>query len=624
MARDYPKSEVLDIIDNVAAQRGINRDDFLRFAYIETGGTFDETASRGPKGAKGLFQFVPDTARAYGIEGRELDPRANTDAAAQLYLDNRQVLLNRHKSNGMDYLSGKESPDGFDMYMAHQQGANGYRSIQKAINDGSFERSDTRSKILNNISSRDVETLTGVKHRDLGKLSDRDLATTFTTYWDVKFDRISIPEKGIAPVVGGSQAVPAPARAVTPPAAAHSGMALERAHALTLQYDHVKYGLGAKNPDQGKVDCSGWVVRLQNATMDEINRKAGKEIFSSGDKFSPGYDGAAMIVDKAQKSSGVLLEGRQVTASAMREGMIIGEDNGAKSWDAGRYKGIDHIVMVVRDPTDGQLKVSQSRGGEGVELSSLDSYLANKQARGVALFATDPLHEARDLIRGQAVSAQPAVPGQPLASGPAEPALLQLKAKGPAVEQLQSALAGLGYTDAKGKPLAADRVFGPDTDAAVRAFQKDMGLGVDGIVGPKTRQALEQARDQVLLSDPQHPQHSLFAQAREKLAGLDPSPYGTDAARLDRAAAHVAVDAHAGGLARIDQVRISADGRSLFPVETGMGDMVMRRGMVVTAQADQHSLLESSRSIDANANQFKEAERSQAEQQRKATGGVQV
>ena len=66
MARDYPKSEVLDIIDNVAAQRGINRDDFLRFAYIETGGTFDETASRGPKGAKGLFQFVhvPMASRA--------------------------------------------------------------------------------------------------------------------------------------------------------------------------------------------------------------------------------------------------------------------------------------------------------------------------------------------------------------------------------------------------------------------------------------------------------------------------------------------------------------------------------------------------------------------------------
>jgi hypothetical protein len=624
MARDYPKSEVLDIIDNVAAQRGINRDDFLRFAYIETGGTFDETANRGPKSAKGLFQFVPDTARAYGIEGRELDPRANTNAAAQLYLDNRQVLLNRHKSNGMDYLSGKESPDGFDMYMAHQQGANGYRSIQKAIADGSFERSDTRSKILNNISSRDVEQLTGVKHRDLSKLSDRDLATTFTTYWDVKFDRISIPEKGISPVVGGSPAVSSPTPTPTPTPAGEGGMGLERAHALTLQYDHVKYGLGAKNPDQGQVDCSGWVVRLQNATMDEINQKAGKEIFSSSDKFSPGYDGAAMIVDKAQKRSGVLLEGSQVTAAAMREGMIIGEDNGAKSWDAGRYKGIDHIVMVVRDPSDGQLKVSQSRGGEGVELSSLDSYLANKQARGVALFATDPLHQARDLIRGQTVAAEPTVPGQPASSSPAEPALLQLKAKGPAVEQLQAALAGLGYTDPQGKPLAADRVFGPDTDAAVRAFQKDMGLEVDGVVGPKTRQALEQAREQVLLSDSQHPQHSLFTQAREKLAGLDPAPYGTDPARLDRAAAHLAVDAHASGLSRIDQVRISADGRSLFPVETGMGDMVLRRGMVVTAQADQHSMLESSRSIDANASQFKEAERSQAEQPRMASGGVQV
>lgn len=616
MARDYPTSEVLDIIDKVAAERGINREDFLRFAYIETGGTFDETANRGRNGAKGLFQFVPDTARAYGIEGRELDPRANTAAAAQLYLDNRRVLLNRHASNGMDYLSGKPSPDGFDMYMAHQQGANGYRSIQKAIKEDSFERSDTRSKILNNISSRDVETITGVKHRDLSTLSDRDLATTFTRYWDVKFDRIGIPEKGIAPVSGSAPAIQAPSP--TPAAASDTGMSLERAHALTLQYDHVKYGLGAKNPDQGKVDCSGWVVRLQNATMDEINRKAGREIFSTADKFSPGYDGAAMIVDKAQKRSGILLQGGQVTAAAMREGMIIGEDNGAKSWDAGRYKGIDHIVMVVRDPNGGKLKVSQSRGGEGVELSSLDSYLSNKQARGVALFATDPLHEARDLIRGQAVSAQPAP------SGPVEPALLQLKAKGAAVEQLQATLAGLGYTDRQGRPLASDRDFGPDTDAAVRAFQKDMGLKTDGIVGPNTRQALEQARDQVLVTDPQHAQYSLFAQAREKLAGLEQAPYGNDPARLERAAAHLAVDAHASGLTRIDQVRISADGRSLFPVETGLGDMVLRRGMVVTAQADQHSVLESSRSLEANARLFNEAERSQAEQPRIASGGISL
>jgi murein L,D-transpeptidase YcbB/YkuD len=43
---------------------------------------------------------------------------------------------------------------------------------------------------------------------------------------------------------------------------------------------------------------------------------------------------------------------------------------------------------------------------------------------------------------------------------------------------------------ARGQNLTVDGIFGPRTDAAVRAFQQQKGLAVDGIVGPNTWGAL--------------------------------------------------------------------------------------------------------------------------------------
>ena len=43
---------------------------------------------------------------------------------------------------------------------------------------------------------------------------------------------------------------------------------------------------------------------------------------------------------------------------------------------------------------------------------------------------------------------------------------------------------------ARGHNLTVDGIFGPKTDAAVRAFQQQKSLTVDGIVGPNTWSAL--------------------------------------------------------------------------------------------------------------------------------------
>ena len=166
---------------------------------------------------------------------------------------------------------------------------------------------------------------------------------------------------------------------------------------LTLQYDHLKYRLRAKF-DNNQVDCSGWSGFLVNASMDSANSYLNKEIFSKADHMSKGFDSASSIIQKAASRTGFLLTGNEIRKDILREGMIIGEDNGRTSFDKGRYKGIDHIVSVVKNPNTGELMISQSASSKGgVSLITVDKYFEEiGRRRHTKLFLADPLHNVRD------------------------------------------------------------------------------------------------------------------------------------------------------------------------------------------------------------------------------------
>lgn len=72
--------------------------------------------------------------------------------------------------------------------------------------------------------------------------------------------------------------------------------------------------------------------------------------------------------------------------------------------------------------------------------------------------------------------------------------LLKLWDKGPPVKALQQQLSILGYSLGA---AGLDGILGPDTQRAVKAFQRDEGLVIDGLVGPHTRAKLIKALDLV-------------------------------------------------------------------------------------------------------------------------------
>ena len=74
---------------------------------------------------------------------------------------------------------------------------------------------------------------------------------------------------------------------------------------------------------------------------------------------------------------------------------------------------------------------------------------------------------------------------------------LRKGATGMFVQEAQNLLIRAGYSCGN---KGADGIFGKDTLAAVKLFQKDWGLDVDGVIGPKTWAMLEKSPSRTLYS----------------------------------------------------------------------------------------------------------------------------
>lgn len=94
----------------------------------------------------------------------------------------------------------------------------------------------------------------------------------------------------------------------------------------------------------------------------------------------------------------------------------------------------------------------------------------------------------KDFQSGDGLTPDGVVGPQTWSKLPADPEtpLLSPGATGTAVSALQKGLKAYAAQNPAADPGAIDGVFGPQTEAAVRAYQSDRGVSVDGVVGDRT------------------------------------------------------------------------------------------------------------------------------------------
>lgn len=173
---------IADIVTGAAQRYGVDPQALLATAQIES--RLNPLAENKHSTAAGLFQFIDRTAGDYGLTNK-LDPYASADAAGRLWRDNAASL---RSALGHD-------PTPADLYLAHQQGAGGARSLLADPNRPAIDVVGEKALLLNG----------GKPGMTAGQFAD---------IWRNKFNQtlgqpVTSPE--YAPAAPGAQAAPAPA-----------------------------------------------------------------------------------------------------------------------------------------------------------------------------------------------------------------------------------------------------------------------------------------------------------------------------------------------------------------------------------------------------------------------------